>query len=381
MDAQAINDLCRQRGWTRSRLILELRKAGRNRKVELPSDDSLKRMIREWAAGRRGLSEFYADLLGSIFGVVFTSGQASPAEEPARILDAADELQQRLSTSLTVDNELVLLLEGQTQSYRLLDRKLGASRLLTQTEAHVQQMSDLLTFSLPGRTRASLAAAVAEAAALAGWQALDLGNPTTAWKHHEMAKAAAREAGNPAVLAHVTAQQAIVLLELNQPAEAHTLVRHALEEGGTRLPKLLQAWLLASEAETLAAGGHDTQTRRTLDAASRLLPTDPVDPELPFVVLNEVHLKRWAGHCLARLGAGEAVEELTQALANLDPAFTRAAAALHCDLALAHSVRGERDAAIEAVRKADELARQTASARQRRRINRLLAGHTGALGH
>lgn len=378
MDAQEINRLCKERGWTRSRLVLELRTAARRRNVQLPSDDSLKRMIREWAAGRRGLSEFYADLLSSIFAD-FQAGQAS-AKQLGENAGEIDELQHRLSASLAVDDELVSLLEAQTQSYRLLDRKLGAARLLTQTEAHIQQMSDLLTFSLPGQTRANLAAAVAEAAALAGWQALDLGNPTTAWTHHEMAKAAAREAGNPAVLAHVTAQQAIILLELDKPADAHALVRHALEEGGTKVPNLLRSWLLASEAETLAAGGHDTQARRALELASGLLPSDPVDPELPFIVLDEVHLKRWAGHCLARLGAGEAVEELTQALRDLDPSFTRATAALYCDLALAHSVRGEQDAAFDAARRADELATRTTSARQRRRISRLLSFHKQSSG-
>ena len=45
-----------------------------------------------------------------------------------------------------MDGALVLLLESQTQSLRLLDRRLGAARLLAQTESHLAQMSDLLTY-------------------------------------------------------------------------------------------------------------------------------------------------------------------------------------------------------------------------------------------
>jgi hypothetical protein len=89
-------------------------------------------------------------------------------------------------------------------------------------------------------------------------------------------------------------------------------------------------------------------------------------------VLDEIHLRRWRGHCLARLGAAEAINELSTALAALDPTFTRAAAALYCDMALAYSVRGDHDAAHDAAERSRVLATRTASARQQRRLDRLL---------
>lgn len=376
MHATDIGALCEARGWTRARLILELRKAAQTRKTSLPSDDSLRRMIREWANGRRGLSGFYAELLGIVFQTPFHVGMpddASVEERDHSDLDQSNELAQRLATAANVDRSLVALLEAQTDNFRLLDRRLGARRLLAQTELHVAQITDLLTYSLPGGHRDLLGAAAAEAAALAGWQALDLGNPQKAWEHHETAKTAAKDSGNPSVVAHVTAQQGYALLDLGQSAQAAALIRFARETAGRQVPAILRSWLWAAEAEALAAAGRGSEARHAIDEASRLLPSDCTNPELPFVVLDATHLGRWRGHCLARLGAKEAVDELSAALNRLDPSFTRAAAALHTDLALAYSVRGEHEAARTEAALAAGLATQTASVRQQRRLSRLLA--------
>jgi hypothetical protein len=94
MDATQIGPLCAARGWSRARLIAELRRVGRERNVTLPGDDSLRRMVREWVNGRRGLSDFYAGLFTAVFGVPFTSassmdewasGQRSPLKLTARM--------------------------------------------------------------------------------------------------------------------------------------------------------------------------------------------------------------------------------------------------------------------------------------------------------
>jgi hypothetical protein len=199
-----------------------------------------------------------------------------------------------------------------------------------------------------------------------------LGDPGRAWRHHEIAKTAALGSGSLAVVAHVTAQQGYALIDVDRTTEAVTLMRHARQVAGTRVPAVVQSWLWAAEAEALASAGDEQAARTALDEASRRLPT-AADSDLPYIVLDETHLHRWRGHCLARLGAAEAIDELTTALATLDPTFTRAAAALYCDLAVAHTERGEHDAARAAAVRSRDLATRTASARQQRRLKRLLA--------
>ncbi|WP_203671140.1 XRE family transcriptional regulator [Catellatospora methionotrophica] len=327
-------------------------------------------MIREWATGRRGFSAFYAGLMGAVFGADFASGK-STAE--ARESHTEPELLDRLQSAATVDSGLILLLEQQTEMLRVLDRRLGAVHLLKQSEQHLAQLGDLLCHSLPGPLRTALGATAAEAAALAGWQALDLGDAAKAWKHHETAKNAARESGDLAILAHVTAQQAYALLDADRAEEAAHLMKYARESAGTAIPELMRSWLWAAEAESLAALGEASASRAALDEAERLLPPSPARAELPYIVLDSTHLGRWRGHCLARLGATEAVEDLTESLAGLDSTFARAAAGLHADLALAYSVRGDHQEAREQAGKAQALANRTSSVRQKQRIARLLS--------
>src|SRR4051812_6345999 len=220
-----IGRLCNDRGWSRDKLIRELRAVARRRNLQLPADDSLKRMIRQWINSDRELSAMYAELLTLVFGLPFETGREPEPD------DGALALAERLSrTASTLDGELVLLFEQQTDSYRILDRRLGARRVLAQNEAHIQQMTDLLAFALCGPSRTALAEAVAQAAALAGWQALDLGRPDQAWVWHETARAAALDSGHAAVTAYVTAEQAFALLDLGRPRDAISQLEHVREQ-------------------------------------------------------------------------------------------------------------------------------------------------------
>lgn len=367
MEPRDIDRLCAERQWKRTRLLLELRRAARGLKQELPGDESLRRMVREWASGRRRLSPQYAELLSVVFGVPFESSSAcSPPE-------TAGELAARLArVESSLDMATVELFEGQTQSLRLIDRRLGAARLLVQAEAHVAQMSELLTYCLPGPLRNALSLAVAEGAALAGWQALDLGETRKSWALHEIAKSAARDGGDSTVIAHVTAQQAYALLDLNRPGDAVRQIAYAREESERRIPAVMQAWLWAAEAEASAAAGDTSRTMRALDEAENALPDQP-DEDLPFLALNADHLARWRGHCLARVGSSEAVTDLSAAISRHDATFARAAAGLHTDLAYAYLGQGQLDAARASAEEAARLAELTSSLRQKRRIAQLLA--------
>jgi hypothetical protein len=112
-----------------------------------------------------------------------------------------------------------------------------------------------------------------------------------------------------------------------------------------------------------------------MERAFRVLPDGPADPALPFLMLNETHLLRWRGHCLARLGSSEAIEDLTVALDDLaNEELGRAEAGLRADLALAYSAHGDVPQARRQARLAADLADRTGSVRQRSRLAGLLRG-------
>ncbi|MEU5193594.1 hypothetical protein AB0G86_05950 [Streptomyces scabiei] len=254
---------------------------------------------------------------------------------------------------------------------RQLDRRFGAAQLLPGLQGQIDHMQSLLHFSASPGARTALAAALTEAATLAGWQALDLGNYRQSWRLHEIAKTAAREARAPALLAHATAQQAYVLLDLGRAREAVEQVEYARSEAGGWLPPLMDTWLYAAQAEAHAAADEDAACRTALDRADAARPRDPADPALPFLFLAGPHLDRWRGNCLATLGADEALQDLTAALDAMD-GFNRAEAGVRCDLAVVLQRRGELEEARRQASLAQELALVTHSERQRRRIERIL---------
>lgn len=332
-----------------------------------PKEASLKRMYTKWEGGgvlptdwRDELCEVF-ELPPAALGFVEVAETTTPVAlpEPFEVT--------------RLDPAIVEMLDQQTDTYRMQDRLVG-SALLPQTEAHVRHLEQLLRNALPGAQLPNAAVALAEAAALAGWQALNTGDTRKAWDLHDTAKAAARQGENPGVLAHVTAQQAYSLLDAQRPADAAELVAHARNtHDHTSVPPRLQAWLMAAHAEALSATGDTSGTLRLLDNAAEILPSGDRDPDLPYLMLNESNLARWRGNCLARLGDSEAIADLTAALEGLgEHSSRRAESNLRTDLAMALQQCGENKSAREHAQRAADLAGSTGSTRQRKRIAQLI---------
>ncbi len=281
------------------------------------------------------------------------------------------ELLRQITAARSIDAAVIRVLQGETDTIRLLDRRLGAPAVAGKLEAHISQVETSLCYSLRPGNRQRLAAVLADASALAGWQAIDMGRLPRAWAHFERATAAAREAGDMCLLAFAGGEQAYVLLDLHRPKDALAIVRDTYEETRTAVPHQIRGWLRAAEAEMAAAAGLETTCRKALDCAAHEVGHGSSGDDLPYIVLNEAHLARWRGNCLVCFGDPETADDLNAALHAMDGSFTRAQAGLHCDLAAALHVRGELEEARRHLKRARELAQVTGSARQRRRISDL----------
>jgi tetratricopeptide (TPR) repeat protein len=312
----------------------------------------------------------HARLLLGLSPRQITARTPSRSTTPASSGQDADLLRQ-ITAAGRIDGTVVRVLQGETDNIRLLDRRLGAPAVAGKLEAHIGQIEASLRYSLRPGNRQELAWALADASALAGWQAIDLSRLTRAWAHFERATAAAREAGDPCLLAFAAGEQAYVLLDLHRPAEALAMVRAVYEETRTVIPHQVRSWLRAAEAEMAAAVGEESACRHALDGAAQEISYGAASEDLPYLALNETHLARWRGNCLVIFGDPQTADDLAAALAAMDDSFTRAEAGLRCDLAAALHVRGEQDEARRHLKKARELAQLTGSARQRRRIRDL----------
>lgn len=331
----------------------------------VPEGESLKRMFAYWEAGKRAVTlPAYQRAFREIYGTTDATLGFVPPDEGDRMA----EITNRPLDFISVDESLVELFEAQTDSLRKLDRRLGSAAQALMVQAHVDQINFVLHRSV-GSRRHEIAAALAEAAALAGWLALDRADVASAWDFHETAKSAALESGSSTVLAHVTAQQAFVLLDLDQARYANDAVDHAMQMA-TGVPALLGAWLAAAKAEALAAVGDADGEKRSLERAEELLPADGSET-LPFLMLTPEHLARWRGHCLARLGDADAIKMLPLAI-SAENDSVRAAISLHVDTALALVNGGFLREAIDEATMTLQKAERYGSARQRKRLLRII---------
>lgn len=299
---------------------------------------------------------------------------------PPTMLDRDHEVSQltvHLAAARLTDHETVAAFQQRLDLARLLDRRLGADHLVTELTEQVRQMQQLCRYSTDGSVRRSLSAIIADACTLIGWQWLDKGDPATAWDFYAQGYTAATEAESADLRSYVLGGQSVVLLDLNETAAAVEMTRNALDSAEGRTPQVLTAWLMAAHGEACAASQSAAESLRAFDTAEALLSDAPAG-EAPFLVFGSVHLSRWRGNALTRLRDRAAVKELTRALEVLPRGFARAEAALSTDLAFAYAASGEPEDARHHADRADLLARQIGSVRNRRRVERLRRTITSA---
>jgi transcriptional regulator with XRE-family HTH domain len=356
------------RGMKQSQVVARMRTIADRMDAGAMSVSSLSVAISMWENGKRTPDAVYRKIFRELYGRTNEElgFPPDPAAEPL-----AEELADHLVVAQRVDAETVELFRQQTEMARRADRRLGSAARLDQLRGHIRELEHLLRHTIIRQHREQLAAALADASTLAGWDALDGGSVRQAWEHHELAKAAARESGSAALLAHATGQQAFILMDIGDAGDALALLLEAQAIAGDRVPPLLRAWLAAALGEGHATAGDRDSALRAFDQASALLPTETTHPELAFVFLGGSHLDRWRGNVLARLGEPGAVDQLTAVLAATPADFVRARAAVLVDLAYSHSRAGARDAARDYARQARRLVSQVGSIRQRRRLERL----------
>jgi transcriptional regulator with XRE-family HTH domain len=359
------------KGWSQNRLLYEIELYARQHALSVASSASLKVYVSEWENGRRSVSAPYTTIIRALFGMTDSELFGAETKSHLVMVDGYSELVKQIDTAHGTGKSIVTTFLDQTEAFRTLDRQMGAAQLVDAMDSHIDTLSNALTFAVLPSARTPVAEALAGAATLAAWQALDVGAADRAWRRYELAKQAAREAEQPKFLAHAMGEQAYVLADAGKLDLANQLVGEALLI--RNVPQRLTAWLLSVQAELYALNGDATQCRRFLDRATEAFPNDELlrDPDMPSIFLTAGHLARWRGNALALVGDALAVSESYSALDAMDSTFTRAQAGLRCDLAQAHLIRGEFSDAAQQLNAARVLAKRTGSVRHLRRIERL----------
>jgi tetratricopeptide (TPR) repeat protein len=348
--------------------------------VTVASASALSVMLSRWENGHVEVTEpGYRKLFREFYGRT-NEELGFPADVES---DGIEELRDRLLVARSIDHSTLELFQSQINNLRNSDQRFGAVVILDQLNSLVRQIEDVRTFSVSAKHRERLAAILTDARTLAGWTALDRGSQLQAWQYHEDAKVSAREADSPYLLAHATAQQAVILLDIGEPAAAVELLEHARYVAENRAPSLLRTWLAAAHGEGLAAAGRHNESLHAFDQAHALMPSDPIDPQMPFLLLNDGHLSRWRGNALLRLGNQDAINSLEAAARELDSSprsAVRGQLSMYVDLAFAYAAAGDTRGAVDYARKARQLATRIGSDRHRQRLATLVLPDFGRTG-
>jgi tetratricopeptide (TPR) repeat protein len=321
-------------------------------------------------------SRFVEDGIAAWGQLLSVTGASSAALSTAELLSGAswrstEQESGAKSTPISgkVGAKLLDALEATTESYRRLDRQLGAASVFDDSTHHLQRITRLKDASMTTEHRRRLAAAAGEVASLAAWQALDLGRPGAAWSYYTLAARAAREAGQRELHAYVVAETSYVLLFGGQVREALSLVKRARHLARGTSPRL-RAWLAAAHAEVAAIAGNAADSLRALDQADEAFQhVEPGSGPSWLTYFDQAHLVRWKGHCLVLVGQPEtALAMLQEALDSVDASFVRARAGALVDLATLHFRQGDVDATCDVLARAFRLARETQSTKNQRRI-------------
>ncbi|WP_194835517.1 helix-turn-helix transcriptional regulator [Nocardia sp. XZ_19_369] len=317
IDGELIRAARSARGWSQSRLLAALRERAEIDSVSLMSTASLRIALSRWENNHHHPDAVHTELLCRVLELT-----PSPAPTNSAVLISPD----------LPDDSLYSVLAHHTNSLRLLDRRLGAPVVRMQTASHVASLEQLW-HSRTGVDQLSVARAQADAASLVAWQDLDLGDHKQSADHYRLARIAASRAGSPTLLAHAVGEHSVMLAETGHPGLAYVQIRRA--EGFPRLPPLLRSWLAATRAQVAAAlvGEQDavrSGLRLAEDALSQVHSGDEVD--LPYVFLDPVHLARWQGHILIKIGDPAGRQLALDALDRLPEDFVRARCAQHLDL-------------------------------------------------
>jgi tetratricopeptide (TPR) repeat protein len=399
-----------EKGWSYTRLIAEMRRVAARERVTLPTTQSLVVMLSRWCNDHERPSEFYQSILSKAFGrppawlgsgnppepsrssapssgfvqdgiaawgqLLSVTGASSAALSTAELLSGAswrnpqrEPSEDPTAGSGKVGGQLLDTLDAMTESYRRLDRQLGAASVFDDSTHHLQRIARLKDASMTTEHRRRLAAAAGEVASLAAWQALDLGRPGAAWSYYSLATRAAREAGHRELHAYVVAETSYVLLFGGQVREALSLIKRARYLARGTSPRL-RAWLAAAHAEASAIAGNGRDSLHALDQADEaFLQVEPGSGPRWLVYFDRAHLIRWKGHCLVAVGQPEtALAVLQEALDSVDASFVRARAGALVDLATLHLRQGEVDATCDVLARAFRLAQETHSTKNQRRI-------------
>ncbi len=324
------------RGWSQSEAARELVALGRRRATPVAAAPSLKTLLSRWENGHAQPEPQYRTLLAELYRRSAGELGIDDAVGGAEHGTGAQRLRAAVAAGGVPESGSW---QAQLDAVVRLDAEFGVAGAGALAPALVAELEGRLVHALTAAAREAAARVLTGAAALAGAQALDRGEPDVAWHFGDRARTAAVVSGRPVAEAAALAGMAAALVAAGDTGGAVTLLEHAPADG----PPAARARVAAALGQARAAGGEAAASGAAFSAAfaaveqaAREDAAAPVhiDAARPATVFELADMHRRHGHALVALGDADADAPLRLAL-TAGPRTARHRAALHADLALA----------------------------------------------
>lgn len=222
--------------------------------------------------GRRGIAVNRRELLEltAIAGAAATLAQG----------EIAERLMRAFARPSGLDETVVREAEARSAGFYSLEQLVPAPLVYRAIVAHLRDISRLLNGTVTDphdELRRRLIVAAGESSVLAGWIATDRGDHAGARSFYEAAGKAAREAGDPGILACELGYRSYAASMKGAHGRARALLGSALEAFPHPESPATVAWLAARHAEVSAALGDSAQALRSWAQAAEA--REIADPE------------------------------------------------------------------------------------------------------
>ena len=262
---------------------------------------------------------------------------------------AQSEVAERLAYALTrptaMDESVVREIEARSAGFHRLEQLIPAPVLFKGITSHLAEVSRLLngTATDPSdELRSRLIVVAGEGSVLAGWIASDRGDAATARSFYETAEKAAKEAGDPGILACALGYRSYISSMKGAHGRSRASLSNALEVFPHSASPGTVSWLAARHAEESAALGDRAQALKSLAQANEAYSAaDPEEDRVWTRFMDQNRFDAFRISTLAGVGRLEEAQEIARAvLSRLSESDRKKAAIILEDIASASLSQG-----------------------------------------
>jgi hypothetical protein len=336
--SNTLRAVLKELGWSRTRLVAELRRQAASSGESLPGTESLIAMVSRWVNNHQQPSDFYRDLLARTLG---RPRAELFSNEAARLELAAEAEPWLLARALEASSVGQAALEALEQAVGEFARSYPSTAptvLVRPVLEHFRDVTRLLDGPLPVARRGRLAVVAGHLAGLAGSLAFDLRDEGKALAYFKVAVQAADDAASPDLAAWALATRSLIPTYTGDPAAALRLLQEAQDRARGHVSPSRLAWLAALEARAHAGLGDSAASLAALGRADRAIErAEPEGGRFANDFFDRPRLAGFQGTSHLLLGQPKVAQAaLADVLALRDPADVKGRSLARLDLAQAY---------------------------------------------